>query len=96
MNYDFEWDPDKARANRRKHGVGFEDATTVFKDSRALSVYDDAHSAAEERWITLGFAATGALLAVHHTFIELDADTVVIRIFSCRRATRREISSYTE
>ena len=96
MNYDFEWDPNKAESNHRKHGVRFEHATTVFRDPRAVSVLDDTHSKKEDRWITLGISAGGRLLAVHHTFEELNANTVRIRIISSRRATKREASQYGE
>jgi len=94
VNYNFEWDPDKAKLNQRKHGVGFEQAATVFRDPRALSVFDDAHSQTEERWITLGVAAGGGLLVVHHTFEEMNANTVRIRIFSSRKATKNEAGQY--
>ena len=40
VRYEFEWDPQKARWNRRKHGVGFEQAATVFRDPRAAPLYD--------------------------------------------------------
>ena len=94
MKYDFEWDPAKAKMNRRKHGVGFEHAATVFRDPRAVSVFDDAHSKAEDRWITLGVSAGGGLLVVHHTFEETDENTVRIRIFSSRKATKNEADQY--
>ena len=72
MQYDFVWDADKARRNRRKHGVSFEQAATVFHDPRAASLYDDEHSESEDRWITLGLSATGGLVVVNHTFEEID------------------------
>ena len=96
MKYDFEWDPNKARLNRRKHGVAFEQAATVFRDPRAISLFDDAHSEDEERWITLGLSSGAGLLVVHHTFEEEDANTVKIRIFSSRRATKKETGQYGE
>ena len=96
MDYDFEWDPDKARMNRRKHGVGFEQAMTVFRDPRAVSVFDDAHSGTEERWITLGLSASGGLLVVHHTFQEMNQNTIRVRIFSSRKATKKEAAQYGE
>lgn len=92
--YEFEWDPTKAKANRRKHGVAFEEATTVFLDPRALSVYDTEHSDAEDRWLTLGLATTGRLLVVCHTFRDVSRRRVAIRIFSSRKATRKEVRSY--
>ncbi|MFH1730506.1 MAG: BrnT family toxin [Planctomycetota bacterium] len=67
MQYNFEWDPDKEKQSRKKHGVSFEHAATVFKDPRALSMYDEDHSAAEDRWMTLGLSAAGGLVVVHHT-----------------------------
>ena len=96
MNYDFEWDPKKAKANWPKHGVYFEQAATVFRDPHAISVYDDAHSKVEDRWVTMGVSATGGLLVVHHTYEEVNANTVRIRIFSSRRATRKETAQYRE
>ncbi|MFH1969514.1 MAG: BrnT family toxin [Verrucomicrobiota bacterium] len=94
MNYDFEWDPDKAKLNRQKHGVGFDQAATVFRDPRAVSVFDDAHSRTEDRWITLGVSAGAGLFVVHHTFEEINESTVRIRIFSSRKATKNEASQY--
>jgi hypothetical protein len=96
VQYDFEWDPEKARLNRRKHGVGFDQAATVFRDPRAASLYDDEHSETEDRWITLGISAAGGLLVVHHTFEEVDATHVRVRIFSSRKATAEEIGQYAE
>lgn len=49
MQYNFEWDPEKAPSNRRKHGVSFEQAATVLRDPRALSVYDAEHSKRGDR-----------------------------------------------
>lgn len=96
MRYDFEWDPEKARQNRQKHGVSFEQGAMVFRDPNAASLYDDEHSGTEDRWITLGISANGGLLVVHHTFQEIDAAHVRIRIFSCRRATTQENKQYQE
>jgi len=62
--YEFLWDPAKARSNARKHDVTFDQAATVFLDALALTVYDEPNSHDEERWFTLGFDATGKLLAV--------------------------------
>ena len=96
MNYDFEWDPHKAKTNRQKHSVVFENAATVFRDPRAVSLFDDAHSGTEERWITLGVSADGRLLVVHHTFEVVNENTVRIRIFSSRKATKTEVGQYGE
>ena len=96
VQYDFEWDPEKARLNRRKHRVSFEQGATVFRDPRAASLYDDEHNETEDRWVTLGLSAGGGLLVVHHTFEEFDANHVRIRIFSCRKATPEQIRQYGE
>jgi len=96
VQYNFEWDPDKQKQNQEKHGVSFEQAATAFKDPRAVSVYDEDHSAAEDRWITLGLSAAGGLFVVHHTYEEVDESTVRIRIISTRKATKHEIEQYQE
>ena len=90
MKYNFEWDPNKAKTNKAKHDVSFEDAATVLKDPQSLTLFDEEHSVYEERWITLGLAASGKLLVVCHTYKEIDVDNSLIRIFSGRRATKRE------
>ena len=94
MKYNFEWNPNKAKINKTKHGVSFEDAATVLKDSKVLTLFDKEHSEYEERWITLGLAASGKLLVVCHTYKEIDVDNSIIRIFSSRKATKREADEY--
>lgn len=96
IDYDCTWDPYKAIANLAKHGVAFEDAATVFRDPLALTHYDTAHSESEDRWITLGQEANGALLVVIHTFQETHPQRTAIRIVSARRATPRERRAYAE
>ena len=64
FRYQFAWDPAKAHDNLAKHDIGFEQAATVFRDPLAVTVYDSEHSAAEERWATLGRSESGALLVV--------------------------------
>lgn len=88
--YDFEWDAVKAR----KHGVTFDQAATVFQDALALTVFDAEHSELEERWFTLGFDASGALLAVSHTFQASTPARIRVRLISARLATRRERQFY--
>lgn len=87
----FEWDSRKARSNIAKHGVGFEEATTVFGDPSSLTIPDPAHSLMEERYVTMGRAFTGKLLVVVHTD---RGDN--IRIISARRASRGERKFYEE
>jgi uncharacterized DUF497 family protein len=92
--YRFAWDPPKATANRRKHGVSFEQAATVFRDPLALSRYDEEHSESEERWLTLGQDENRLLLVVVHTFEELSAQEARVRILSAREATAQERQQY--
>ena len=87
----FEWDERKNRENKRKHGVSFEEAQTVFLDERALRFYDPDHSADEDRFILLGLSFALRELVVCHGY---RAGGSVIRIISARRATRREAAAY--
>lgn len=96
MEYDFEWDSKKALINKQKHRVTFELAATVFRDPRALTIFDDEHSDDEERWITMGLSSSGGLLVVHHTFRSVKEKHSLIRIFSSRKATKNEIQQYGE
>ncbi|MGA7932707.1 MAG: BrnT family toxin, partial [Kovacikia sp.] len=83
----------KARSNRSKHGVSFQQASQVFRDPMALTLFDEEHSLDEERWTTLGQLADGQYLLVIHTF-EQQGDRADIRIISARKATKNEISQY--
>jgi uncharacterized DUF497 family protein len=94
MDYNFEWDPSKAAANQRKRRVSLEEAATVMLDPRSASLYDEAHSEEEDRWITLGVSSVGRLPVVCHTFRKVDKATSTIRIISCREATKRESEQY--
>ena len=67
MPLTFEWDSRKARSNLVKHGVGFEEASTIFGDPSSLTIPDPEHSLSEKRYITMGKAFTGKLLVVVHT-----------------------------
>jgi len=89
----FEWDSRKASANRRKHGVSFEEAQSVFSDDNALLIPDPDHAPADDRFVLLGLSATLKTLVVCHCYVE---DDEVIRIISARKATRSERSQYTE
>ena len=61
------WDARKAAANRKKHGVSFEEAATVFADPLSLTGADPDHSVGEHRWVTFGESVRGRLLTVAHT-----------------------------
>ncbi len=96
INYTFEWDPRKAHDNQDKHDVAFDEAATVFRDPKALSIFDPDHSETEDRWIIMGISEKGRLLIVIHTFREESEDTVTIRIISSRKATKQETKTYGE
>jgi len=89
--YQFEWDPNKAAANLRKHGVSFDEAITAFGDPLSILLPDPGHSLGEERYVVLGTSNAGRLLVV--TFVERPPRT---RIISARLATRRERHDYEE
>jgi hypothetical protein len=90
----FEWDPSKAAQNIHKHGINFERGASVFRDPEALSVFDSAHSEAEDRWNTLGLDAQGTLLVVCHTWRESADGTTRCRVISARNATKNEARQY--
>ena len=92
--FNLEWDPDKAKQNLRKHGVRFGQAATVLLDPSVLNLYDGEHSGEEDRWISLGRSAQGAILVVVHTFDEQPDGNIAVRIISARRATKRELRLY--
>ena len=87
----FEWDERKNRANRKKHGVSFEEAQTVFLDENAIRFHDPDHSDEEDRFIMLGMSVKLRTLVVCHCF---RAEESVIRIVSARKATRTEAAAY--
>jgi uncharacterized DUF497 family protein len=84
-----QWDPAKARANLRKHGVRFADAVTVLEDERAISVRDDRED--EDRWVTIGMDSLARILVVVYTWRGEQ-----IRLISARPATSRESREYEE
>ena len=96
MNYNFEWDPNKAKTNLKKHKISFENATIVFKDPNAISIFDDEHSGLEDRWVTIGLDSQTKTLVVIHTFISIDKDNCNIRMISARKATKKEKRIYKE
>lgn len=89
MAYVFEWDSAKAVANAQKHGVTFDEASTVFGDPLALLMPDPDHSESEARYVLLGMSAKQRLLVV--AFAERPPRT---RLISARRATRPERRGY--
>ena len=94
MRYNFEWDPQKAADNLRKHRVAFELAAEVFRDPFAVTVFDEEHSDGEERWITMGTDRAGKVHVVVHTFAAQSESEALVRLISARKPTRRELAQY--
>ena len=87
----FEWDDRKSISNKRKHGVSFEEAQTIFFDDSAIEYADPAHSDAEGRFLMLGRSYQLRVLVVCHCLRESET---VIRIISARKATPKERRVY--
>jgi uncharacterized DUF497 family protein len=87
----FVWDDTKNDANRKKHGIGFEEAQTVFFDESAMEFFDGEHSGDEDRFLLLGQSFSLRTLMVCHCFRE---EGEIIRIISARKATAKERSTY--
>lgn len=85
----YEWDPRKAEANRKHHGVSFGDAVSVFEDEFALT-REDPDAEGEQRFVTLGMDATGTLLVVVYAYREHD----VSRLISAWKANKAQRTRY--
>lgn len=88
---EFEWDPRKEQANRRKHGIGFREAATVFGDALSTTFPDPDHSFAEQRFLTIGMSGNERLLVVAHT-----QRGAAVRIINAREVTHSERHFYEE
>jgi uncharacterized DUF497 family protein len=88
---EYEWDPDKDRINREKHGVSFAEASKVFSDPLHVTVLDERHSIEEHRFRTIGYTHRNRLIVVAHTDREER-----IRIITAREATPRERRHYEQ
>ena len=86
---EFEWDPDKAAENLKKHGVDFVEASTIFSDPLEVTIPDPAHSEGEARFLSLGLSATDRVLVVAYTEREGR-----IRIIHARVAEPKERRAY--
>lgn len=88
----FQWDEAKNVANRKKHGVSFEEGATVFYDDNALLIDDPDHSEAEDRFLLMGLSAQLRSLVICHCYREAEG---TIRIISARKADRLERANYS-
>lgn len=86
----FEWDDEKDKINKEKHGIDFSTAALVFRDENRLEFYDEAHSEDEDRFITIG-QINGVAIVVMVVYTERKN---AIRLISARRATKQERSAY--
>lgn len=86
---EFEWDQRKAKSNLKKHGISFQEATTVFGDVLSITFDDPDNSINEYRLLTFGLSKTGKLLVVSHTE-RLES----MRIISTRLMTKQEVQIY--
>lgn len=85
----FEWDPEKASLNKKNHGITFDEASTAFKDTLSLTIYDPLHSEDEVRFVLIGNSHRNRLLVVVHT-----ERGNKIRIISARKAKKKERQQY--
>lgn len=89
----FEWDENKNKLNRSKHGIWFEEAQSVFGDLASRVFLDQEHSEEEDRFVIVGMSSGARLLVVVHCYRESDS---VIRIISARKAAKKEAIFYEE
>ena len=87
----FSWDRRKNEGNKKKHGVSFDEAKTIFYDENAIRYFDPNHSDDEDRFLMLGLSQRLRILIVCHCFRKDDS---IIRIISARKATKGEEDSY--
>jgi len=87
----FEWDPKKAKKNLEIHGISFDEASTVFRDTLSLTTYDPLHSDEEDRFVLIGNSYKNRILVVVHT-----ERFNSIRLISARKATKNERDQYEE
>jgi uncharacterized protein len=87
----FEWDPEKAERNHRKHGVSLPEGSTVFRDPLAITLHDIVHSGEEQRYLLIGTSSSGRVLVVVHT-----ERGRRIRLISARPATAHEKRAYEQ
>ena len=89
----FEWDENKNAINKRKHGVDFLEASSVFFDDNAIMFDDPDHSEEEERFLLIGMSKSLKVLTVCHCYRDCDE---IIRLISARIATKTEADYYNQ
>ena len=91
MAQHFQWDPVKAKSNKQKHGISFEEAQSVFYDENARFIADPENHGNEQRFLLLGMSSNPRILVVCHCYREAESE---IRLISARRATKNEQALY--
>lgn len=89
--YYFDWDENKNISNQKKHGMSFEEASSVFFDESAILFDDPEHSEDEDRFLLVGMSDRAKVCTVCHCYRESDE---IIRIISARKATKKESEIY--
>lgn len=89
----FTWDPQKAKSNKKKHGISFDESKSVFYDPNGLLIIDPDYGDDEERFVLIGLSFNLRILVVCHCYRE---NEMVVRIISARKATKREQKQYKE
>jgi len=88
----FEWDPNKDRINREKHGLSFDEVKELFTgDTDYLEIYDEEHSDEEDRFIAIGPTRAGVVVVIY-----TEREENVIRIVSARKATKKEVQLFRQ
>jgi uncharacterized protein len=90
----FEWEANKDRSNKAKHGIDLATATRVFQDPNLILIEDRLGEDGEQRWHALGLAGGIQLLVVVHVYREAEDGEEIIRIISARKASERESRRY--
>ncbi len=89
---EFEWDKVKAESNKKKHGVSFSEASTIFGDPLEMTIEDPKNSSGEYRFLSIGRSNAGNLFVVSYT----ERERNLIRIISARKATKKELKNYEQ
>jgi len=94
MDIKFAWDEKKDTANKKKHGISFEEAAEVFDDPLHVSLLDHRFDYFDERWITIGATKNGVCIVVGHLYCFTENDEETIRIITARKASKKEREQY--
>ncbi len=90
----YEWDESKSKANRKKHGISFEEAAEIFDDPFHISILDKRFDYFDERWITIGLTKNGKVTIVGHLYYLTEEGEEITRVITARKATKKERDQY--